>query len=410
MALEEHADLVLHHQLVDGQFPAGTLFLEGAFALLALAAPFVEIGFVDAAAAGAEDVVSEDELMLRLAGLERVLEPLVLGVADGDAPPVAVLLVGALVFLAALAAEAAVDQRRGVPVVIEEHEERIAPGPGAVALERADVLERLGVPRVDALVARERVKRVAGLLDADRDVVTFVLLGEVEERSLLVVAVHQEDLADRTHQTEERTLEEIGDLAVRVVDRADALDREIVADADMEIRAIGRGGREGAGVEIRVAGLRAFGMRIALDREDEGRAGRTLRGEAGFRALGEAAGAGLTIVEPVEIFGVRGEAIEDDLRGLAGGQGRHRRLADILTLGRTELQEGLHRGGRQQARRDGLIGGTTEDQRDLGEFGKGFREDVFALEDRTARAGRIIAAALPSLAALALLLLRGSGR
>jgi hypothetical protein len=83
--------------------------------------------------------------MLRLARLERALEPLILRVADGDAPPVAVLLVRALVFLAALAAEAAVDERRRMPVVVEKDEERVTPGPGAVALERADVLERLRV-------------------------------------------------------------------------------------------------------------------------------------------------------------------------------------------------------------------------------------------------------------------------
>jgi hypothetical protein len=142
---EEDADLVLHHQPGGWAAPARALFLERALALLALAAPFVEIGFVDPAAAGAEHVVGEDELMLRLARLERALEPLILRVADGDAPPVAVLLVRALVFLAALAAEAAVDERRRMPVVVEKDEERVTPGPGAVALERADVLERLRV-------------------------------------------------------------------------------------------------------------------------------------------------------------------------------------------------------------------------------------------------------------------------
>ena len=102
VALEKDADLMLHHQLVDRELPARALLLEGAFALLALAAPFVEIGLVDAAASGAEDVVGEDELVLRLAGLERALEPLILSVADCDAPPVAVLLIGALLFLASL--------------------------------------------------------------------------------------------------------------------------------------------------------------------------------------------------------------------------------------------------------------------------------------------------------------------
>ena len=410
MALEEDADLMLHHQLVDRKLPAGSLLLEGAFTLLALAAPFVEIGFVDPAATGAEDVVGEDELMLRLARLERVLEPLVLGVADGDAPPVAVLLLGALLFLAALAAEAAVDERRRVPVVVEQDEERVTPGPGAVTLQRADLLERLGVAAVDPLVAGNRVEGVARLLHPDRDVVAFVLLQEVVERPLLVVAVHQEDLADRAHQAEERTLEQVRDLAVGVIDRADALDRKIIADADMEVGVIGGGRAERAGVEFRMAGLGALRMGVALEREDEGRAGGALGGEAGLRTLGVIAPARLAVIQTIEVFRVRGKSLDDDLRGLARGKLGHRRLAAVTALRRADLEERFHRRSRKQAGRDGLVGRATEDQGELGIFRERLRQHVITLEDRAAGLGRIVAPALAAFAALPFLLLRGGGR
>ena len=282
---------------MDREFPARALLLEGAFALLALAAPFVEIRLVDTAAAGAEHVVGEDELMLRLAGLERVLEPLILGVADGDAPPVAVLLVvAALLALAALSAEAAVDERRRVPVVVEQDEERVAPGPGGIALQRADVLEGLDRAGVDAFVARGRVERVAGLLHADGDVATFVLLREVEERTLFVVAVHQEDLADRTDEAEERPLQKVRDLAVGIRNRPHFLDGKIVADADMEVGLISRRGDERPRVEVRMTRLRPLRVRVALDREDEGRARGALRRKAGLGPLGKTASSGLAMV------------------------------------------------------------------------------------------------------------------
>ena len=264
--------------------------------------------------------------------------------------------------------------------------------------------------RIDAFVPRDRVERVAGLLHADRDVAALVLLREVEERTLLVVAVHQEDLADGAHETEERTLQEVGDLAVGVVDRADAFDREVVADADMEIRLIGRGRDERAGVEVRVAGLRTFRMRVTLNREDEGRPGGLLRGEAGFGALRVVALAGLTVIETVEVFRVGRESIDDDFRRLAGGQLGDGRLAGVFALSRADLKERFHRGGGDEAGRDGLIGRAAEDQGDLGKFREGFREHVFALEDRAAGLGGVIAAALAAFAAaLPLLLLGGDG-
>ena len=78
-------------------------------------------------------------------------------------------------------------------------------------------------------------------------------------------------------------------MAIRVVDGADAFDREIITDTDMKIGFISGSGGECARVKIGVAGLRAFGMRITLNREDESGARSALGGEARFCALREIA-------------------------------------------------------------------------------------------------------------------------
>ena len=179
----------------------------------------------------------------------------------------------------------------------------------------------------------------------------------------------------------------------------------------MEVGLVGRGGHERAGIEVGVAGLGALRVRVALDREDEGRTRGLLRGEASLGALGVIAGARLAIIQAVEVFRVRRQAIDDDLRGLARGQRGHRRLAGILALRRADLEEGLHRGRRQEAGRDGLVGRATEDQRKLRVFREGFREDVLTLKDRATGLGRVIAPALAAFAAaLPLLLLGRDGR
>ena len=99
---------------MDGQFPVGAFFFEGAFVTSSLAAPFVEIGFFDAAATRAEDVVSEDEFMFSFTRFESLLEPFILFVAYRDSPPIAIFLFGIFI-----SAEAAVDEGGRVPVVIE---------------------------------------------------------------------------------------------------------------------------------------------------------------------------------------------------------------------------------------------------------------------------------------------------
>jgi len=132
-----------------------------------------------------------------------------------------------------------------------------------------------------------------------------------------MVTIHQEDLADGADESEEWSLEEVGSLAIRVVDGADTFDGKIVADADMEVGLIGGGGGESPRVKIWVARLRAFGVGVALDGEDEGRARGALGGETRLCALREVVRAWFAVVEPVKIFGVGRETIDDDFGGLA---------------------------------------------------------------------------------------------
>jgi len=77
---------------MNGEFPTRTLLVELPFAGSVLAAPLIQIRHLDSAAAGAEDVVSKDELVLRFALLEGSFEPLVLGIAHGGGPAVPVPL------------------------------------------------------------------------------------------------------------------------------------------------------------------------------------------------------------------------------------------------------------------------------------------------------------------------------
>ena len=89
---------------MDGQVPARTPLGEGSFTIFALTAPFVKIRLVNTAAAGTQDMVGKDEFVFCLAGFEGLLEPLVLGVAYGDVPPIAVFLVFVTTAAAALIA------------------------------------------------------------------------------------------------------------------------------------------------------------------------------------------------------------------------------------------------------------------------------------------------------------------
>ena len=111
-------------------------------------------------------------------------------------------------------------------------------------------------------------------------------------------------------------MEEVGRLAICVVDGADTFDRKIVTDADMEIGFISRCRGQRARIKIGVARLRTFGVGVSLNREDEGRAWSALGSETSLCALGEIARALFTIVQSVKIFGVRRETIDGNFGGL----------------------------------------------------------------------------------------------
>ena len=108
-----------------------------------------------------------------------------------------------------------------------------------------------------------------------------------------MVAVHQEHAGLLADQPKEGALEQVGLGEGRRRDRPDLVDAEVVADADMEVGALRRGRLQRAGVEVRMAALRAFRVGVALNCEDEGRAWRALRGKAALRSGGERSPAGL---------------------------------------------------------------------------------------------------------------------
>ena len=103
------------------------------------AAPFIQVGLLNAAAARAENVMGEDELVFGFALLERLLEPMVLRIAERDSPPVAILVsVMALLAVATSSVQTVVHQRGRVPVAIQDHEERVAPRPGIIVPQQSD--------------------------------------------------------------------------------------------------------------------------------------------------------------------------------------------------------------------------------------------------------------------------------
>ena len=158
-----------------------------------------------------------------------------------------------------------------------------------------------------------------------------------------MVAVHQEYLANGADESEEWSLEEVGSLAIRVVDGADTFDGKIVADADMEVGLIGGGRGESPRVKIWVAGLRTFGVGVALDGEDEGGARSALGGESRLCALREVARAWFAVVEPVKIFCIRRETIDDNFCSFTGGQLCDGSFSDILIFRCTDFEKRFHR-------------------------------------------------------------------
>ena len=92
VTLKENRHAVLGHQLMNRQFPTGSLLTELPLAPFIFSAPFVQIRAINTASPRSEHVMREDKFVFRLTLLQRLLQPPVLRVANGNSPPIAVLI------------------------------------------------------------------------------------------------------------------------------------------------------------------------------------------------------------------------------------------------------------------------------------------------------------------------------
>ena len=218
-----------------GNSQPGRFLAELPIAPLVPAAPFIQVGLLNAATARAEHMMGEDEFVFGFALFERPLEPMVLRVAERDSPPVAIL-VSVMALLAVIAPlKPVVHQGGRVPVVVQDHEERVAPRPGIIVLQRPNGFQRLGVAGVKAIGSGHGKIAVAGILGPDRDIMANVGLVEIEQRRLFVISVDQKERCGLGDQSQEGALEGVA-LGNRVrIDRPERVHAEIVAHADIEI-------------------------------------------------------------------------------------------------------------------------------------------------------------------------------
>ncbi len=165
VAVEDDVHLVHHEQIMDRHVPAGPLRGESGAAIGVFATPLVFVADFDAAACGvlrrwhtaddglraaADDVVHEDELILRAAVFERVAQPVILRFAKAPHPGV----VGG------------VGVRVRIPEGIKHDEERLAPLEGVVVLQQAKraagVVFRRGIASVEGVRRGRGVEGLAG--------------------------------------------------------------------------------------------------------------------------------------------------------------------------------------------------------------------------------------------------------
>ncbi len=288
--LEEDGDLVFDHELVDRQFPAGPVTAQAPGI-----APFVGGCEFCAAAPGSVDVMREDKFIFRRTLFERLLQPAVLFIAEPDIPQVALLFA---------AAEIIVDRLFGVPVGIEGDEQGVAPRPGIIVAQQADVRHFVGVAAVKPVRRRLRKEPVAAVLRPDRDVIGASV--EIGARGLLVIAVDQKQRGGMRDQPEIRQLPEVNLPDGFRVHRLQRIHAEIVAHADVEVRAVLGGGQQHLLIQRRVVLLRApLRMRVALDLEHK----RTARSAGGMKSVRrprlELGVARLAVAQPVGDLRIR---------------------------------------------------------------------------------------------------------
>ncbi|MBL8990328.1 MAG: hypothetical protein JNJ48_01975 [Phycisphaerae bacterium] len=324
-----------------------------------LPAPLVVRRDLDAAAACARDVVAENELELGVAPGQRALQPRVLLVAERDLPEVALAAPAVAGFwrvgrltgpgrlrAANLAVAAAlplggraiaitsgtarpcfvVDRDRRVPVGVDHDEERIAPLPGEVVAEQADVLHGPAVAGVEAVGSRQGEVGRPRLAGEHGEVVGRAV--EQIPGGLFVVAVDEHERRGAADDPEERALGRVdvvdrvlGAVALRGPALDDPLDAEIVAHQEMEVGCIGGDVGQRANVQVGIEhASEPLGVAVALHGEGEGGAGSPSRVEpAGFERAPRGAGV-IAEADAVEDFGVRRKTVDGDVPRDSGSQ------------------------------------------------------------------------------------------
>jgi len=323
--LEKDGHAGVGHDLLDGPVPAGTVRGKARGV-----APFKGIGHFDAAAPGAVDVVGKDEFVAGGAVLECLAEPLVLRVAEGDVPKVAV------VFASVAGAIGVVHGFGGVPVGVDNHKQCIAPGEGVIVSQLADVLDRFRVAGVEVVGGRQGVVGVAGSLRPDRHVIRCAV--EVGEGGLFVVAIDQVD--GRFDQPQPLALVDVQLCDGISVDILEAVHAEIVADGQKKVGLIGGDTRQGADVQVRIELFSgALRVRVANQVEGEGAAGRALGDEGMFRS-GRAIVADAVVVARVWL-----ETVEQRFEWYASRSGLRDRLGGVHTGSGAVLVVEVHSDG-----------------------------------------------------------------
>ena len=172
MPLEENIHIVGHHQLVNGQAPAGAVSIKLIIGgcVPTVTSPFGTFGSDLGSATLPAGMVSKHKFEFGIAVLQRVFQPGVLGKAKGPVP------------IQRFGIDAA------IAVHIQHHEEGIAPGPGEVVFRLADAIGFVGgVAGVKAVRIRIGIIIFPPLCAIYGNVLSVVLL-QVKTIFTLVVA------------------------------------------------------------------------------------------------------------------------------------------------------------------------------------------------------------------------------
>jgi hypothetical protein len=122
-----------------------------------------------------------------------------------------------------------------LPVIIQYDEQGITPSPCIIVFQLSDRLHRVRVAGIKSIRAYGWEESIARVLRPHRHVVANVRLVKVEKRCLLMISVEKEDGSRLSDQTKKGSLQRIPLGNCFGVHRADGVDAEIIAHADVEI-------------------------------------------------------------------------------------------------------------------------------------------------------------------------------